>query len=221
MDPRVRRSRQRLHSAALEFAAAGRIDDVSVSELSRSAGLTRDTFYRHAATVPDLVAEALALELEALAAPYNDSLFDRTTLAESLRRAERDLLRHAAERAAVYTTALGSRNSASVKVMLTAFLRQSSEVLLALYPEMAPLPPSELDALTVAMLAEHAAAGTVGAIEVWLRSGEVDDLDRAARAIHAGAPTWWTKLLYPDGCTVCTSEGKSGPHPLDKRTDDS
>ena len=41
------------------------------------------------------------------------------------------------------------------------------------------------------MFAAYAASGTVGAIEAWLVSGDLDDTDAATQAILAASPEWW------------------------------
>ena len=41
------------------------------------------------------------------------------------------------------------------------------------------------------MLVAYAGAGTVAAIEEWLRTGELDDIDAAARTVIAASPAWW------------------------------
>lgn len=195
MDPRARRSRDRLFAAVLELAAAGRIDDVSVSEVARAAGVTRDTFYRHASSVSELLTMALAERLvEFVAASVGDGLPDRSELVGILASAEIGLVRHIAGLGSVYRTALGGSTAAPVRRALTAFLQENIVVALREYPDIAPLPESELDDRSRAMIAAYAASGTVGAIEVWLELGDLDDVVGATRIIAAGAPAWWRQV---------------------------
>jgi AcrR family transcriptional regulator len=177
----------------VELASGGRLDDVSVSELSRAAGVTRDTFYRHASSVTELLAVALHERLEADFQAYISTFPPRSELVHVLARSETDLLRHVKSLAVVYSTALSSQNSAPVRRALVSFLQGNLELALREYPELAPLPPAELDERAVSMIASYAASGTVGAIEQWLASGDLEDVDQAARIIASGAPYWWAK----------------------------
>ena len=193
MDPRSRRSRDRLTSAVLGFASSGRLDDVTVSELSRTAGVTRDTFYRHASSVTELLTIALNERLETDFAGYLSTFPPRSRLADVLARSEGDLLRHIRSLGDVYRTALTGQNSGPIRRGLVRFLQNSLESALREYPDLAPLPTDELDVRAGSMIAAYAAAGTVGAIEVWLGSGDLDDVDQAARIIASGAPLWWSR----------------------------
>lgn len=194
MDPRTRRSRDRLYAAVLELAASGRVDDVSVSEVARTAGVTRDTFYRHSSSVSDLLTMALEERLlDYLAGHVGDEFPKPSDLVDVLASAELALLRHIAALGSVYRAALSGSSAAPVRRALTSFLQENIEVALRLYPDIAPLPENEMDDLSRAMIAAYAASGTVGAIEVWLHTGDLDDPASASVIIAAGAPTWWRR----------------------------
>ncbi|ROQ39672.1 TetR family transcriptional regulator [Frondihabitans sp. PhB188] len=192
MDPRARRSRDRLTSAVLALAAAGRIDDVSVSEVARDAGVTRDTFYRHSSSVVDLLALALHEKLEEYLLGYvGQGMPASSALQGVLATAEAGLLRHIAAFGPAYRAALLGQNGAPVRRSLSTFLADNIVTALTAYPQIAPLPVEQMDDQTTRMIAAYAASGTVGAIEVWLQMGDLDDIEGAVHAIAAGAPTWW------------------------------
>lgn len=193
MDPRSQRSRDRLTTAVIRFACDGRLDDVSVSELCRAADVTRDTFYRHASSVTELLSIALADKLAGLAAPATGQPLSRRDLGAALSAGEMQLLRHIEELAPVYRTALAGQSAAPVRRTLTGFLQTNLETALRVYPEIAPLPEEELDETTRAIIAAYAVSGTVGAIEVWLSSDEPRDVEEVRRIIKAGAPEWWVR----------------------------
>lgn len=193
MDPRSQRSRDRLTTAVIRFARAGRLDDVSVSELARAAEVTRDTFYRHASSVTELLSIALADKLAELVAETNEQLPTRAELGGVLSAGELRLLRHIEELAPVYRTALAGQSAAPVRRTLTGFLQRNLEVALRVYPDIAPIPEHELDDESVAVLAAYAASGTVGAIEVWLSCDEPRAVADVRRIIKAGAPEWWVR----------------------------
>lgn len=191
MDPRSQRSRDRLTSAVFAFASNGRLDDVTVSELSRTAGVTRDTFYRHASSVTELLTAGLSEKLDDLVSGYDDGLPSRTELAAALRAGELHLLEHIAELGTVYRTALSGQNAAPVRRTLTTFLRSNLEVAIRAYPDIAPLTSECLDDRAIGIIASYAASGTVGAIESWLETGDFTDIEGVGRIIKSGAPEWW------------------------------
>ncbi len=193
MDPRARRSRDRLIAAVLSFADAGRLDDVSVSELAREAEVTRDTFYRHASSVTDLLTIAIAEKLQQFGESTTADLPDRAELADVLRASEPALLRHIAQHANVYRTALTGDNAAPVSRTLHEFLAGSLATALREYPDIAPLPADEMDEATIAMISAYGAAGYIAAAREWLVLGDIDDIERAAAIISAGAPEWWRR----------------------------
>ncbi|AMM18835.1 hypothetical protein AX769_00110 [Frondihabitans sp. PAMC 28766] len=177
----------------MAFAERGRLDDVTVSELARAAEVTRDTFYRHATSVTDLLTLAIRELLEEFGAAYSAELPPRSELATVLRESEPALLHHIAEHANVYRTALSGPNASPVYRTLVDFLARSLELALREYPDIAPLPPDELDGSAVAMISVYGAAGFVAAVREWLVIGDLDDVDRAVRVISSGAPQWWSR----------------------------
>lgn len=193
MDPRARRSRDRLTKAVVTFAEAGRLDDVSVSELAREAGVTRDTFYRHASSVTDLLTTAIGEMIEEFGAAYSAELPSRVDLPAILRDSETQLLRHIVAHANVYRTALTGASAGPAYTILQRFLGQNIEKALREYPDIAPLPPRELDDRAVAMIAAYGAAGFLGAVREWLSSDDLSDVDSAVRVISASAPQWWSR----------------------------
>lgn len=181
MDARFLRSRTLLHAAVLVLAAEHPVRDISVSELCRRAGVTRETFYRHTPSVPDLLAAALGDELEETMA--------RVPPTAPIGEAERALLAHVAERGAAYRNAMDPLLIAPVRSRLEQFLRAGLADLLERRPALAPTEIAG-DPMAIIMAVAYAASGTVGAIEEWLRAGG-DDVDRAVAIVLAASPEWW------------------------------
>lgn len=177
----------------LEFAGNGRLDDVTVSELARAAGVTRDTFYRHASSVTALLGLALTEKLEEFGSAYANTEPADGELAPLLQSAEKGLLQHIVTYADVYRTALSGDASAPIRRSISAYLRKQIEIGLRLMPEIGPLPGEDLDDVSIGMIAAYAASGTVGAIEVWLAEGDLTDVEGASRIIGASAPKWWAE----------------------------
>jgi AcrR family transcriptional regulator len=182
MDARSRRSREHLHAAVTDLAARRPVADVTVSALCHAAGVTRDTFYRHAESPVQLLAEALAGEIDTAMEilPRTDEIGD----------AERALLAHVHHRAAVYRGAMNPLLAAPLRHTLESAIRSGLLLWVDLHPEIVPTAfTDDTGALRIAVA--YAASGTVGAIEEWLRDD--DDIDRAVRLILAASPEWWLR----------------------------
>ncbi|WP_144872394.1 TetR/AcrR family transcriptional regulator [Microbacterium sp. 1.5R] len=183
MDARTRRTSVRLRAAALELAEHTPIDDVTVASICARAGVTRDTFYRHAANAVGLLADALASEI----AEATEGL----PHAELIGDAERALLEHVHRRARVYRGAMHPLLSAPLRDNLDRSIRAGLLLWVELHPEIVPRVFSHDDA-ALAIAIAYAASGTVGAIEEWLRHGD-DDIDRAVKLVLAASPEWWLR----------------------------
>ncbi|WP_243229660.1 TetR family transcriptional regulator [Microbacterium sp. CIAB417] len=181
MDARARRSRESLRRAVLTLASLVPITEVSVSAICREAGVTRDTFYRHADSPADLLADALAAEIAEVmqVLPETDAIGD----------GERALIGHVHRRAAVYRGAMRPSLAAPVRSTLESSIRSGLELWTRLHPGILPAAFVDDDAALRLAIA-YAAAGTVGAIEEWLRQ-EDDDIDRAVELILAASSEWW------------------------------
>ncbi len=182
MDPRSRRSRQALREAILRRAAERPIAELTVAAVCRDAGVTRDTFYRHADNPTDLLAAALRDELDAVAHDIDD--------AATLGSAERTLLAHVRERADVYRGALEPRLAAPIRAVLEDVVATGLAGWLERHPETGPDGP--MAGLPRDIAVAYATGGTVAAIEAWLRSG-ADDVEEATRSILAASPHWWLR----------------------------
>ena len=183
MDARSLRSRSKLHAAILALSTATQIADISVSAICREAGVTRDTFYRHANNPIGLLADALGAEIDELmiVLPESDAIGD----------GERVLLEHVQRRAAVYRGAMRPLLAAPVRSNLEQSIRGGLELWARLHPHIVPAVFVD-DETAMRMAIAYAAAGTVGAIEEWLRSDDTD-IERAVEVILAASPQWWLR----------------------------
>ncbi|GAB3595662.1 TetR/AcrR family transcriptional regulator [Microbacterium tumbae] len=183
MDARSRRSQERLRSAVLTLASRTPIADVTASAICLEAGVTRDTFYRHADSPVELLADALAAEIaEAMdVLPETDAIGD----------GERALLEHIRHRLTVYQGAMHPLLAAPVRSNLERSIRSGLELWARLHPGILPAVFADDDA-AMRIATAYAAAGTVGAIEEWVRGGAAD-IDRAVELILAASPEWWLR----------------------------
>lgn len=182
MDPRSRRSRESLREAVLDLADRKPIADVTVSAICVSAGVTRDTFYRHAEGPVQLLADALAAEIDAA----KEILPPTAVIADR----ERSLLAHVRRRSSVYRGAMHPLLAAPIRSNLEESIRSALLSWAETHPHIVPTEFVEPSAMRIA--AAYAAAGTVGAIEQWLREDD-DDIDRAVGLILAASPQWWLR----------------------------
>lgn len=193
MDARTRRTAEALRTAVLEVAALTPIDEVSVSSLCRAAGISRDTFYRHAESPIALLARVLDDDLREIVeveiavddaagtpAPPRRSVFEEP---------ERQLLSLVGRHAEVLRRSLKPRLPAALRDVFIARMETGLVEHLARHPQIAP-PEAATDAGR-RVLAAYAAAGTVGAIETLLASDSIADTERAVALVLAASAEWW------------------------------
>ena len=189
MDPRSRRSRDRLFAAALDLAAEEPIASLSVTQVAEAAGVHRSTFYEHASSPGDLVEQALTGELDDLRAAL---LRDDSDAGTAVTEVTEGVLEHVARNAAIYRRELAD-GGGSLHAMLSRHFRETMRILLArarvrIDIEVAGVQHAEIDEAASRFLAD----GTVGVIEGWLRhpEPEVEDFLKVYLAI---LPAWWPR----------------------------
>lgn len=151
-DPRVLRSQGLLRAAILELGRERPVDEVSISDITARAGVSRSTFYDHYVDKETLLGDAI--ERQALDAGISvrevglaDGMPDRPP------RFLVDYLQHVADHAGLYRNVLGEHGSATVHARL---LRRIASVLVEgnrLLGEHAPVTsgiPLEVDAAGLA-----------------------------------------------------------------------
>lgn len=185
MDPRYARSQRALRDAALTLAAAAPLQSISVSEVCRAAGITRDTFYRHAPSPVELVAVTLGDGL-AEAIGRHDPLSGL----EAFRAAERSLLQHVADHVDVYRNAMEPQLLAPLRANLERTIHATLRTHLDQHPQSVPAGVDAADEGALDIVASYAAAGTVGAVERWIHTDPLD-VDRGVAVIIAASPEFW------------------------------
>jgi len=100
-----------------------------------------------------------------------------------------------AEHAEIYRNALVHGTDDYVRDMLELRIHTALTAYLHAHPQILPTELASGDQpLNTEIAIAYAVNGTVGAIEAWLRSAELDT-DAAARAIVAASPSWWVQRL--------------------------
>ncbi|MEU0486511.1 TetR/AcrR family transcriptional regulator [Streptosporangium sp. NPDC006013] len=159
-DPRIRRTRARLRSAALELTAARDPDSITVAEIAQLAGVNRATVYVHYRDRDDLVLDAMEAAVKELAAeaarcPYREPGPVPASLVA--------LFEHVGERAPLYRRMLGPAGSAR-------FCARLREALVAELrgPFAAGSRPPGHDEVPPEIHAHHVAGALVGLFTYWL-----------------------------------------------------
>jgi AcrR family transcriptional regulator len=187
MDPRKKRSRDRLYAAALVLAADRPISELTVTQLADAAGVHRSTFYEHADSPEALVEAALTAELDALRGAL---MTDRSDAATALTTVTRGVLEHILRHADIYRRELTDGGGA-LHAMLSRHFRGTTEALIArgrveLDVGAEGLPTAEVADAAARFLAD----GTVGIIDGWLRHPS-PQVERFLRIYAALLPDWW------------------------------
>jgi len=185
VDARITHTLTALAAAILELASAGPISQVSVSDITRAAGINRATFYNHFSTAGELLAAALAPELDEIRAADHD-LRDQAELSpeEITRRAIEATVEFVARHRTVFELSLLDERDGTLHRALVEHLEVSSQLHIAHHARAAEQVPD------AAIVARFVAEGIVGAIESWLATPELSQ-ERATDAIVSALPGWW------------------------------
>ena len=186
MDARQRRSRAKLFAAVLELAADRRAEDLSVTEVSRRAGVHRSTFYEHADSPAALLREALQAELDEVRERYLTHL-DDGSLPDALRDVTLAVLVHVQQHAQIYRQGLAE--GGAIHDFLSGHFQGSAWMLLAQGflepPVIAGVPHATIEEASL----RYVANGTVGAIAVWLEDPGAPEV--FLPVVAALLPQWW------------------------------
>jgi AcrR family transcriptional regulator len=200
MDARTRRSRNALVATAYALAEQRDIGEITVTDITKVSGISRDTFYRHASDPVDLIATALHTELADALGQFGDLLNSATAHSEPRPLSSdnhvfagptRIFLTHVRTHATLYRMAASGSLSGRLRSVLIEPVREMLAVHLRRHPEIIPVDLAPLSASAFEMAVAYAAGGTVAAAEAWLTSGGLDDLDGAVDIVLAVSPQWW------------------------------
>lgn len=194
MDVRQQRSQALVFAAALRLAEAEPVSALSVTGIAREAGVHRSTFYELAASPAEVVEQALLAELDDLRAGLLAD--DDADLDHAVTAVTRSVLEHVRRHAAIYRRGLADDSgAASLHPMLAGHFRETSRLLserarLRVTVEVPGVAADRVERTAIRFVA----SATVGAIESWL---ETDDLDvDAFLALYVRLlPDWWPRDL--------------------------
>jgi AcrR family transcriptional regulator len=128
VDPRARRSKEALEAALLELVATRDLPQITISDITKWAGVSRSTFYEHYTDVHELAASACTVMFDGLVAGshmIDPSILDRDAPYDN---PLIPLFRHLAEHARLYRSLLGPDGSARVINHLMHRIRVSAYI---------------------------------------------------------------------------------------------
>jgi AcrR family transcriptional regulator len=200
VDSRQKKTRAKLASVVLSLASDRPASEITASEIAVAAEINRSTFYQHAASPVALLERVLKEELDEIRDRHlgEAALENSPDASGAIEQVTRAVLRHLDSHAAIYLRGLGSGSgSSSLQPLLSEHFAGTMTMLFARHALTIPtLDDAPASAAFVAdSAARFVANGTVGAIEVWLRTPEPRDEDQFMRAFHLFLPSWWPRAL--------------------------
>ncbi|KQQ93808.1 hypothetical protein ASF62_06320 [Leifsonia sp. Leaf325] len=189
-DPRQRRTREFLGTALARLLESTPLDDITVAELCREAGVHRTTFYAHADNVHDFALAEFSRGIDRLTAvavePGSESVVSvAARYVESLRQ----VFEHVAEDRAGYRALFGSSTRGVFRGVLDERMRARAHRALEVWAEQG-VPGAPTDAAEQDEAAAFIAGALVGVIETWA-NGDDDDAGAAAARVSRLMPGWW------------------------------
>jgi AcrR family transcriptional regulator len=181
-----------LRKTILAMSAEKSVDSIGVAELCRRAGVTRETFYQYATSPSGFLAVVMDDELSTFAVLAGGLSDTRRPGATVMDAPTRELLEHVRRNEQVYRLALTPRLTAAIRNVLIDRVQALLVAHAHRYPGILPsMQGNRPTSREVDMMAAFAASGVVGAIEVSVDAGLLDDLDRAVDLVHAVSAPWW------------------------------
>ncbi|PCN49182.1 TetR family transcriptional regulator [Curtobacterium sp. 'Ferrero'] len=190
VDARILHTTAALREAILRLAADRPVSRITVSDVTRAAGINRATFYSHAVSPGSLLADVLTPELDRIRETDQTArraAVERGTSPAELeaitRRGIEAVVDHVVAHRAVYCTALPDPEDASLHRLLVDHFTVSSAQHVRDLPDGRP---ELLDDVAAGFVAQ----GVVGAIEVWL-AGPRRSRRALVETITRSLPSWW------------------------------
>ena len=179
-----------LRSAVCRLASERSVLDVSVSEVCRRADVTRDSFYRFAASPVALLAVCMLDDHDVTAVTPPVEVLGRPV--RELTPATRVLVAHIQRNKLIYRNCLSPRMPAPLREALLVKLEEVLHAHAREFPEKLPdIAGQRPDQQAVDVLVHHQASGVVGALEFLVADDGIDDTDRVIELIYAATAPWW------------------------------
>jgi AcrR family transcriptional regulator len=186
-DPRTVRTVEGFRAALRECVASTALDDISVSELCRVAGIQRTSFYTHFTSVSDLLTSMLVDEIEE---PLRVPDVSGLSIAEVANEFQQTLIAAyvvVTRDRALFRAGFMSNGSSSLRRALTEMLIRRLHVALDIWGAQ-----GVAIGVDVEVAVPFAAGGLTGALEAWVMN-DGDDPIRWADSVRDQMPPWWPR----------------------------
>lgn len=180
---------QALRDAVVALSAERSVSDLTVSEVCRKAGISRDSFYRLASCPAELLAEYLYEDHD-----VNEAIAGHATGEHDgadLITAMGLLVAHVQRNLSIYRNAVDPHFP---PLLQDALLRRMSEVLRAHvrdFPDRTPRLDHDRRGVTEDAFVAYLAFATLGAVESLVRTGGIEDAELSVSVLRSAiAPVW-------------------------------
>ncbi len=199
-DPRFQRVRRQLIEAVTELAAEKPAEDISVSELTAKAAIARTTFYKHADSPAQLLADHLIRQIQPKIEPLTTLLNDADThYLLRWRTIMVELLEHARDNQQIYSRVFTADGQSVVLAMMSAYFEKVfGEYVESFVEHVDGDAPSDL---WVSMAISQQVHNLVTVIGSWLRTGMKDSPEMVVTTYISLAPPWQLAKFSPSGRT--------------------
>lgn len=192
LDPRQVRTRHALAAALARLLESTPLDEITVAQLCREAGVHRTTFYGHFDSVAEFALTEFSRGIDEIAEVAIEAAAETSAkVAERYLASMRAILDLVAAERAGYRTLFGSATAGVFRAALDARLRRRARIALDVWRAQ-NVPGAPRTDAAVEQAAAYIAGGLVGAIEIWAMSDETDASAAAAR-ISTLMPGWWPR----------------------------
>ncbi|MBM7824274.1 AcrR family transcriptional regulator [Arcanobacterium pluranimalium] len=187
-DPRFVRVRENLRAAVFELAAHKPVEEISVAELTRAAGISRTTFYKHGVSPAQFIADLIIEELE----PHLNkmsAIIDEPTdnYLVQWRDVYADILRGIKARKEIYVPMFSRANSSGVLGYVISYLADFYEGYVQLFEQHVE---NDLTMLWKEMAVSQQVHNFLAVIGAWCRQDCVDDPVAVVNTYLSLAPPW-------------------------------
>ena len=199
-DPRYLRVRQQLTEAILKLSAEKPADQITVSELTREAGVSRTTFYKHGASPVEYLADVLIGQIEPYLAEFNEVLASadedyllrwRGVYIAMLCRIREDRALLSALMQGEEQSVLFGLLTSKLNAIFTDYVQEFRNHLVH----------GAVSDLWVEMAVSQQVYNLISVLEAWLRTGMDSTPEQVVNTYLSLAPPWQLARFSSDGLT--------------------
>ncbi|WP_395245472.1 TetR/AcrR family transcriptional regulator [Agromyces sp. MMS24-K17] len=192
VDPRQLRTRHALAEALVRLLERTPLDQITVAELCREAGVHRTTFYGHFDGVAEFALAEFSQGIDRIAAVEVDPAGESSPdVARRYLASMRAILAHIAEERAGYRTLFGPATRGVFRIALEDQQRRRARLALEVWRAQG-VPGAPATDAAIEQAAAFIAGGLVGVIEAWALGDDDDTADASARVLDL-MPAWWPR----------------------------